>query len=352
MTKKQYSSEHFLSFVSSLGGLLDGEKNTEEFQKKQVETLFKAERSFRRALICHPSGAEVYQAFIDHIMIRQRNILRARVYFRERDVRFKKDIAPILRARKFRRLFRFDINYQFIKFALGCRQWSEDAQSRKLLKLADKAIAARNCLIQSNIPLAISRARLFFSRSRGGHHTFLDLLQTAVGGMCSGVDKYCGSYTPVFRAVLIGRMLGDLLEANSDTLAHLFPADKRRLYRARKIAAGLREGLDNVDCLELTKLLNDEELAKGEPPTSANDLVALVNAATVILASTLPSGEDDDGHSTSFIEAYPDSSDPADVMLEKAESRHRVAEAIKKLPLVDRKLLRLKGIDLAAIASS
>lgn len=338
-----------MDFIRSLEGILAGyPKNDTEFQQGQVEGLVAAECEFRTALIRHPHGPDVYERFIHHIMVEMHNILMARPYFRERDVTFKAHISPALRKGAVGRLYRFGINYQFINFAVRCRAWGKDPQSQRLLRLAREVFRQREALIECNLPLAIFYARKFYASNRASHHTFMDFLQVASGGLAAGVDKFSGPYTTGFRGVLIGRIVGDLIEANSETLVHFFPADKRRLYRIRKIAAGLREGIHAIDYVVLAKLLNKKEKEEGEELTKASDLHHLVNASSVVSASTLPMGEDEDEHAGSPIERYADDAENRpDSLLEEAQTRRSVADAIKTLPLIEQKLLRLRGLDLS-----
>ncbi len=345
-----YHSEHFLDFIKSLEGVLAGyEKNTTAFQEGQVNGLVEAEREFRSALMHHRHGWSVYKAFIHFIMVERHNILMARPFFRERDATFKESIAQAIREPKFhRRLPRFDINYQFISFAMRARVWGKDPSSKKVVRLAHKVFRLREELIECNLPLAIYQARKFYHPNRASHHTYMDMLQVAAGGLAAGVDKYSGVYTTGFRGVLIGRIVGDLIEANSETFVHFFPADKRRLYRVRKIAATMREGINSADLETLTKLLNKKEKEEGEELTKPSDLHHLVNAASLVSASSLPAGEEEDEHDGSPIEHYADEAENRpDRLLEEAQSRRSVADAIKTLPVIEQKLLRLRGVDLA-----
>lgn len=350
-----HRSEHFLDFVKTLRVITARyDKNTTAFQEAQVNGLVQAERDFRSALVHHHWGSEVYKAFVHHITVERHNILVARPFFRERDLTFKAEIAQALREPKHqRRLPRFNINFQFIKFALKARQWGQDPSSKKLLRLAKDVYRRREGLIECNLPLAIFYARKFYAANRASHHTYMDMVQVAAGGLAAGVDKYVGVYTTGFRNVLIGRIVGDLIEANSETFIHFFPADKRRLYRIRKIAASMREGLHDTDLTALTKLLNKKEREEGDELTKPSDLHHLINASSVISASSLPMGEDeDDEHAGSPIERYADSAENRpDSLLEEVQSRRSVAGAIRGLPIIDQKLLRLRGVDLEMMDS-
>lgn len=349
-----HRSQHFLDFIKSLEALLAGyPKNETAFQEAQVNGLVAAEREFRGALMRHHWGWDVYDAFIQYIMVEKHNILMARPFFRERDVTFKAEIAQAIREPKHnRRLPRFDINYQFVNFALKSRVWAKDPSSKKLVRLAHRVFRLREEIIECNLPLAIFYARKFYSHNRASHHDYMDMVQVASGGLAAGVDKFAGPYTTGFRGVLIGRIVGDLIEANSETFVHFFPGDKRRLYRLRKIAAGLREGISDIDLDTLTKLLNNKEGETGDKQTGPSEVHHLVNAATIVAASTLPISREDEEEATSPVERYPDSAEGRpDSMLESAQTRRSVAEAIATLPLLDQKLLRLRGLDLGMVGA-
>lgn len=344
-----HRSQHFLDFIKSLKGILEGyPTNNTAFQEGQVNGLVEAEREFRSALMHHRYGWDTYRAFIEFITVEKHNILMARPFFRERDTTFKGEIATAIRDSKYHRhLPRFNINFQFINFVVKSRMWGKDPSSKRVIRLAHDVFRRRKELIECNLPLAIFYARKFYNRNRASHHSFEDMLQVAAGGLASGVDKFSGPYTTGFRGVLIGRIVGDLIEANSETSVHFFPADKRRLYRVRKIAAGLREGINDIDLDTLTGLLNKKEGETGEKLTGSSDIHHLVNAASITCASSLPPEYvDHEADLTSPIELYPDAEEARpDSMLEQSQMYHVVAEAINSLPLIDQKLLKLRGVD-------
>ncbi len=359
--------EHFREFISKLEPILEEHgKNTEDLQKYQVNKLVKLEKRFRMMLVRTRQGAEVYKAFIDLILNVKRNILMARPYFRERDTTFKTSISPVLKERDHLRLYRFGVNYQFIDFALKQHPWHETKAGRNLMAVAEEVRDIRNDLAECNMPLAISQARMFLERNRRSHLRYMDMNQTCFVGLLEGIDKYVGPYHRRFRAVLIGRMLGNLIESNSETFIHFFPPDKRRIYRARKIIGQM--GQDSpLDLEEVCKRLNEVETKdnqereekriaqeavdgvvrkpRPDPMTTVGGLVNLLSAAQVLPSSSLPVSEDEDN--TSVIEKYPaaESCRP-DIVCEEAEARFAVADAIQGLSLLDRKLLRMKGVEL------
>jgi DNA-directed RNA polymerase specialized sigma subunit len=343
---------HFMHFVGRLEPILaEHGENTLELQRYQVTKLVKLERRFRKALVQHKWGWDVYQEFIRHITEVRRNILMARPFFRERDTTFKASISPVLKNKdlsqldKARRLSRFDFNFNFMEFALRLKPWEQTAQGRKLQALAEEAKDIRNDLVECNLPLAISQARMFLQRNQRSHLNYMDMTQICAVGLMEGIDKFVGPYRRNFRAVIIGRMLGNLIEENSETFVHFFPPDKRRIYRARKIIA--RAGQDEpLDFDQVCKQLNQTELAEGEKPTTVGELVNLLSAAYVVPASALVLTDEAEVNSP-IDEFAGDADQRPDAMFEVAEARHVVAVAIAELSMLDQKLLRLKGVELA-----
>jgi DNA-directed RNA polymerase specialized sigma subunit len=219
------SDEHFRQFKVSLERAREvyGQSDDETFlarQKRQVDTLIFLEKQFQQALLETPYGVKVYEAFIEHICVTRGNILDARPFFRERQRVFTKYISKALRARRVEGLIRFRFNFRFVQFALGYRRWGKTSV---VAKLARDIAAAREELITMNMPLAVSRARIFYSRTPKAHLAYMDLIQIACEGLMSGIDKFVPPFSKVFRSVAIGRMVGNFIEATSvdeDTILH------------------------------------------------------------------------------------------------------------------------------------
>lgn len=204
---------HFRQFAASLERVIcgygDQESDQTAQQKRQVEDLVKLEDKFKSTLIKDRRGNGIYKSFMCHIMDERKNILAARPYFRERQDIFKQDIAPLLRNRYEVGLYKFNINYSFIAFALKNARF---APNSRVMRAARKVQVARQELIELNIPLAISRAKLFKQHTPQSHLEYMDLVQIANEGLIAAVDKFVLPYTPVFRAVIIGRISGNHIE--------------------------------------------------------------------------------------------------------------------------------------------
>ena len=337
------SSQHFRAFATSLENLIGpyskmSPKEAETLQRSQVETLVALEREWREAVVRHRYGRRVYEAFVDHITQERRNILSARPYFRERQQVFMKGIAPALRQRAWRKLAKFDVNWEFVTFAMGAAKW---APKSRVSQLERKIKALRQLVALINMPLAISRVRIFWSRTQKSHLSFMDMISIAVEGLHSAIDKFCLPYSKVFCSVIIGRCVGNLIQGYSETTLHFYPSDRRKLYRAHKFLNSKQA----QDPDALVKSVN-KDVPRGQHAT-AEEIQALVLAASTVSTDSKPPAqaeETDLKKDTLTGRAAPDDTRP-DVRMENAEASAVMLAAAARLPLFDRKLLRLKGVN-------
>lgn len=336
----QDSNDHFRAFASSLEEIVAGYGEREgtlfEVQKKQVEGLIELEEKFRQTLIEHHWGPSVYRRFVCYIRDDRRSILAARPFFRELQPTFAGEISEALKARADKSLYRFRLNYQFVRFVMAVKPWG---QKSELVRLARQIEELRTEIIETNIPLAISRARIFWSRTQKSTLTFMDLVQIASEGLIAAVDKFVPPFRSVFRSVAIGRMTGNMIEDYSETMIHFYPVDARRIYRAHKL---LGRNLDSViDYEKLAEQVN--ETADEKHRVTANELADLLAAASCVSMDS-GSGDDDTVEVVSRY-AAPESTRP-DVQVEKADSMHHLHRACAQLSLLEQKLLRLKGVSI------
>jgi hypothetical protein len=177
-------------------------------QKEQVELLNKLEDDLRLKLLSTAKGRDVYLKFVDFIRNDRRNILDARPYFRERQQVFTDHIATALKARHPEGIYDYHFNFLFAAFAI-----KQLPDNKALNKIFTKIKAIRNKLIEVNTPLAIARSSMFFKKTPKGHLSRMDMIQVAMEGLISGIDKYVCPYEPdQYRHMLIGRILGNNIE--------------------------------------------------------------------------------------------------------------------------------------------
>jgi RNA polymerase sigma factor (sigma-70 family) len=343
---------HFRYFASSLATCISqygetGDRDHEyERQRQQVEGLILLERQFRDTLVAHRWGPGVYQDFVDFICDEKRNILAARPFFRERQGVFTRYISEVLKTRSHEGLYRFAVNYQFVLFAMKARRWNDNRIGTPIVRLAREIERVRRELIVLNMPLAISRARVFFSRTPTSHLTYMDLNQIAFEGLMAGIDKYSpedGIFSKAFRSTAIGRMTGNFIEEYSETAIHFYPADKRKIYRANK-AVGRFAGV--VDFERLANQVNDG--ADRSHQTTPSEIADLMAASSTVSADTATRDDQDAdpgerSQSLSDRFAAPDSWRP-DIQYENDHDMELLADALAKLTVFETKLLRLKGL--------
>ena len=341
----------FLTFAKSLEALLDfndearsSDKDFTAIQKKDVESLIASEQEFRRILQADSRGELIYKAFVKYIRHERKNILGARPYFRERQEKFSEKISPALRNENHKALYKFNINFPFIQFVLKSWDWGKNSKIRKAAKAVDKI---RSKLIVQNMPLAVSRAKIFKRSTPEGHLSYMDLVQIALEGLCNAVDKYVLPYSPVFRSVCIGRATGDLIENFSETMLHFYPGDKRKIYRARKARSHRNKVENHDDFTHLAKEVNSG--VPLESPTTANEIYLLTEASEhVSVDSHVPVPDADPDEATTVLSTYvaPDDNQP-DIKAENIELNEQLFRAIITLDLVERKLLAMMGISYA-----
>ena len=331
---------HFSLFSTSLENAIAGydvdKKKWNQLQKNQIETLIKLERKFRSKLKKHRWGKGSYGKFIDYFT--ERNILTAQPYFRERKDVFGKKIIPAIKNRNIKKMFTFDINFPFINFILKQYKWGKNSELRKI---ANEIIAKRKELVELNMPLAISRARIFWSVTPQSHLQYMDLCQIGAEGLISAIDKFVLPYRPVFRSVAIGMMKGNFIDKYGETLLHFWPRDRNILYRAHKEARqNPNEGeVDNIDKIVVGVNKNVLQPNKLTNPSELRDL--LTASSHVSLDATLTN---ENGEETG--QQFVDNTQRPDTMVEENDAANALRIAYTKLTNFERKILMLKGVEI------
>ena len=172
----------------------------------------------------------------------------------------------------------------------------------------------------------------------------MDLIGICSTGLAAGVDKWCGKYSPVFRAVCIGRMVGNMIDSYSETMLHFYPSDKRVLYKAHSIRG--RKGIDELD--ELARAINssfeqDEKDGKSIPKDKVigSQLSYLMSAASTISADAMVgTGNSDENEGNYSIYDYTlDPTGDTESKYIENETTDQMIGLARELPLVHRKVL-------------
>lgn len=337
--KKQIGfDDSFYKLASEVTRALERNKDG-TIQEEQVEELLDAERKFKVTILAYRQASEIYKKFLQRVTIQNKNILSARPYFRETAVTFSHRITPAIKKQDIEALKTFDINYQFIKFIRESWLGPFPKRAEQLFQRVHKA---RTILIENNMPLAINRAKLFYRKVPKSHLTLMDMIEICAMGLAAGIDKWCGKYSPVFRSVCIGRMVGNMIDSYSETTLHFYPSDKRILYKANSIRG--RQGITDIE--ELTRAVNesfrqDEIDGKSIPKKNitVSELSALMSAASTVSADATVN---DEGYGVYHF--TPDSAPNIEEALIENETMNKMLGLVKNLSVMERKVLRLKGI--------
>lgn len=336
----QQFDDSFYRLAEGVDHLLKSNKD-KSTQKQQVDSLLKYEDLFKKEICKYAQSDEIYKQFVIYIIAEKGNILSARPFFREKSTVFNKHISPALKIADIKTLKKYAINYEMVKFIV--KNWIGPIPARAK-KYLEKVEYYRKLLVELNMPLAINRAKLFYRKVPRNSITLLDMINLCVQGLCTGIDKWSGAYSPVFRSVCIGRMTANLIDAYSQTSVHFVPDDAKILYRANSIR--FRNQIENIDILaeEINKTLEeDEKDGKKAKKITGDELRRLLHAASPISATPLP--EDDDGESVSgVIEMTPHNEISQEDSVSNLEILNKSFLEIKKMNLVTIKLLKLKGV--------
>ena len=313
-----------------------------ELQKQQVEELVRLEDEFKSIIINGPYGVELYSKFIKYICDQRKNILDSRPFFRERQKVFTNRISIAFKERDPVALWAFHGNWNLISFMLRARKWNKNS---RLVAIGKQIKQIRIQLVEMSLPLAISRARIFYSRTPKSHLSHMDFVQIASEGLLSGVDKFCLPFSKMFRGVCIGRMTGNFIEEFSETLLHFYPNHKRLLYRANKLSGKMSDQYAELDFDRIAEKINSE-IEDIKDKTNADEVSRIMAAASVVSVEEQESDCNITKNSNTGIAQYPSPIHiQPDVMVDNAEINAIVGRAIENLSLLERKLLILKGVD-------
>lgn len=337
--RQERFDDSFYKLAAEVTRSLEKNKLDGTIQEQQVEELLDAELKFKEDILRYRQSSKIYVKFLNKICETNRNILSARPYFRETAPTFSKKITPAIKTKDITILKTFNINYQFIKFIR--ENWLGPFPKRAQ-ELYERVFTARTKLIENNMPLAINRAKLFYRKTPKSHLTLMDFIGICSMGLAAGIDKWCGKYSPVFRSVCIGRMVGNMIDSYSETMLHFYPSDKRVLYKAHTIRG--RKGIEKID--NLTTAVNnafkqDQIDGKTIPKDEINvsELSALMNAASTVSADATVN---DEGYG---VYAYTeDTTQDTEASYIKKEATERMLHCAKDLPILHKKVLRLKGV--------
>ena len=355
----QYSDREFQDLAASVNAAIIKNDGLIGDQQEQVELVVQLERKFKYHIQKYAQCQDIYKRFIEKFVDVNtdpdietdpdkefENILSAQPYFREKTENFSK-ISKAIKENDAVSLMTYNINFQMVDYIV--KNWKGNVPERAR-RYYDDFLEARRILIENNLPLAINRAKLFYRKTPRSHLMLLDLIDICTYGLISGIDKFDGEYSKTWRSVCIGRMVGYMIEEYSKTFLKMYPSDKKILYRAN----ALKYRLKIEDIGELTKAVNEsfkQDKVEGKScpklPISELHIRTLLNGSSYVSAdpSRDESDEGEEGSATIYDMSY-NNDESAEDKLIHADLMDRVMEASKCLTNLEKKIIRLKGVNI------
>jgi len=321
----------FKTFIKSMNEILaENHKCDGRNQQELLEDLFKLENHFRDTLISTVEGKKVYKEFVKFIVEEKGNILSARIYFRERQSVFSDKISDCFKNDKHYLLYKFHINFHFAKWVCNLYR---GPKKKSLMHTLNKIIQLRKILCENNIPLAINRAKIFWSKTPNSHLDYLDFIQNAGEGLINAIDKFVPPYKTVFRSVAIGRMTLNMLEDHNTTMVKFSPTERRILYRANN--ARVKEKLSKEgEVLEYVR-----ESFKNVSPEKLRNILSSASNLSYIDKPL-------EGTEVSIADTMSDDNPGAEESLLFKELMIKVDNAIANIPVIQMKIIKMKfGVD-------
>lgn len=343
-TKRIEIDRHFQNLAKQVKDVIEDNEGSIDDQKDHVEYIMQLEMTFIEDVKRYSKGVEAYSKFITYITDEVGNMLTAKSYFREVAADYTK-ISEKIKNKDAKGLMTFHPNYSMIQFIV--ENWGGPLPKR-VQSTYNKFIDSRRELIENNLPLAINRAMIFYRKTPKNHLTLLDFIGICTCGLAIGIDKYVGKYTPVWRSVCIGRMVGFMIDEYSKTFIKMYPSDQKILYRTK----ALKYKLQIEDIKILARVVNDsfyEDMKQNKPcpqlPIPEETIRSLLNSSGYVSAdSTSPDSDEEDGigvYDYTFNEE-----DNVEDGVEFRDSLKKVSSAGNHLDVIERKVIRLKGVSI------
>jgi DNA-directed RNA polymerase specialized sigma subunit len=350
------TDEHYKNFVDIIAfnrqnrwAELSREDRLEQ-QYRQLKNILALEAKFLAELKAHKNGLMIFEKFIRFICVEKNNILAARAFYRERQTFFAAKISNIFKTRDVKKLAasKFRINWAFIAFVLRNGKWSPNSE---LVKLSKQINEIRREILELNMPLALSQAKMFWHATPKSHLSYMDLIQIQAQALLLAIDKFLPMTTKgmsheellatyrKFRPVAIGIMMRDRLNAYSETLFHFYPKDKVKMYRANKV---LRYFEGEIDHTRLSEHINQGLPKEGR--TNPDEIAQLIASNSIGTVDSFVQANDE---RTSVVNpaCLVDNTHRPDVELENTQAIATMKNALNMLSLREQKLFKMKGIE-------
>jgi RNA polymerase sigma factor (sigma-70 family) len=335
----QNSDKIYWRFVASMNDIIkrSGIKGGGGANERLLQELVETEMAFRRLLLSDKKGDELYKKFIKFIMFDKRNMISARVYFRERQDAFDEVLSEAFRSGRTAPLKRLSINYSFASWAMANYR---GPKRRALSTVYRRMGRIRRTLHENNLPLVLNRVKRFWYKVPEVHLEYMDHIQAASEGLLTAIDKYSIGESK-FVSVAIGRITLNLLTDQNATMLKMSPREKRIQYRANmaknelgtsditdpRVLSFVREKFKGVTLRELVDINNASSVPKSLAPALGNDAT-----------------EEDQSADTQTEDRAIYMAQEQEDVVEQAERSEQVGAlrgALRQLSVIERKIVRL-----------
>lgn len=312
-----YNTETYKTITSEIKELLKKKKfppNDEIYNK-----LVDLEEIWRETLISSKEGADIYQQFIDFIVLEQKDIRCARPYFRVRQKDYVPTINKYIKQNSPKKLSKHRINHHFIQWVMA----KYNGPNKKFLETtADQISGLRSDFVTRNFPLILNRVKILWHHMPNSELS--ELLAAATQAALIAVDKFAPSldesgnviYTSVILSSILARINAVFTSEMKKNQMHFFPKDKKMLINVMRLR---KDGQSDYD---IAKTLN---ISEGE-------VYAL---CTGLFTESIELNK-------KVTQIYVESSYTSEDMLAEKQSDMVLRNITQKLPLIQQKILILK----------
>ena len=340
--KKRVNDPVFYTLANSIAKILErngvNKISKSEFtriQKNQVERMMELEEIFRKTINSYKQSDKIYKKFLIFIKMEKGNILTARPYFRENSKTFGDFISDAFKENDSERIKDFHINFKLMKFII--KNWRGTLPA-KATAAWDEHKIVRQKIIENSMPLAINTAMKFYKAVPQSHVNLMDMINASMAGLSIGTDKWVGPFRTVFRSVCIGRMKSNIMDIYNQTFLHYYPSDKKIIYKSNLLKS--REKIEDPEIL-LEAINCYLEESNDKRKLQAHELSDILNGSSM---SSVEEELDEEGYTV--YDTYADQESSTEFKVEKVDTLQKVLLACDDLGMIEKKILKLKGVEL------
>lgn len=337
------NNSEYANFVKTIKNKIEDNNGKIGNQKEQFDLMFSLERKFQYYVRKSAQCEKVYMKFILHVKNELGNILKAKGFFREKKDIFSKYISKAIKEENPKELMKYQMNYNLVLFIVN--NWKGEL-TKNPKHYFGELTKARGILIENNTPLALNRAKKFFQAQKHTDLELIDFVSICMHGLITGIDKFVGEYSRKLIGVSIGRMVGFMIKENSKTFLKMYPSDHKILYRASSLRNRLK--ITDTDVLVKAVIMSfQEDKRNGRAVPSKKITVQYLNSLfNAMHSSNVLHSENGREDSVNLYDITPSNDMEVEDRIEQMDNYSKMSDAIKQVSIIERKIIRLRGVTL------